>query len=199
MSASNQDIYIDAINSLCSRYPDLIKLNRYLEKHQYFLGRAAVLQFDSGRHSKAERLDFRDANALNAYFSRTATSTCKHRLYLLEDVSRPFVEAFGAHFWMDPFLFAAQENATHWTASHWDFALPRRLPSLQKSDQVFTLRYYEVVKPSGNEHRGWAFSTVSNVDRKIEPGHSSRSDTYVIRRNVSFWSRVRKDGGWDGQ
>jgi hypothetical protein len=205
MSARNQTTYIDAIRSFCSRYPDLVKFNRFLGEPEYFLGKAAVLQFgSSSNNSKVERFDFRDVNDLKAYLSGTARNACKHRLYLLEDLSRPFVEAFGAYFWMDPVLFAAHENSTHWTASRWDYALPRRLPSVQKSDPHFALRYYEVVKALGDED--WnGIRTVSNVHRKVELGDPDRyfqrynSNSYVIRRNASFWSRVRKDGGWDGQ
>ena len=154
-----------------------------------------------------KRFDFQDAESLKTYFSGTTGKTCKHRLYLLEDLSRSFVEAFGAHFWMDPFLFAAHENSTHWTATRLDYALPRRLPSLQKLDPSFTLRYYEVVKSLGDDIKYKDWKTVSNVERKIELGHSSHSYegyqypdpmTYVVRRNASFWSREREDGGWDG-
>ena len=155
-----------------------------------------------------ERFDFRNAESLRKYFSGTAGNTCKHRLYLLEDLSTPFVEAFGAHFWMDPFLFAAHENSTHWTTTKLDYALPRRLPSLQKLDPSFTLRYYEVVKSLDNDVEKENWKTLSNVDRKIELGESNHSYeehqypdsmSYVVRRNASFWSRGRKDGGWDGQ
>ena len=164
-----------------------------------------MLEFGAG---SVGRFDFGNAESLKRYFSGTAGNACKHRLYLLEDLSRPFVEVIGAHFWMDPFLFAAHENSTHWTGTKLDYALPRRLPSLQNLDPSFTLRYYEVVKSLGNNSEKVDWKTVSNVHRKIELGdlnHSLEkhqnpdSMNYVVRRNASFWSRERKDGGWDGQ
>lgn len=78
---------------------------------------------------------------------------------------------------------------------------------MQKLDPSFTLRYYEVVKSLGDDIEKEDWKTVSNVDRKIERGNLNHSfeghqyhdsTTYVVRRNASFWSRERKDGGWDG-
>ena len=206
MGSRTQTTDINAIQNFRFRCPDMYKLSRYVQQpdRDGSRGRAAVLQFGSGRITRVE--DFRDANDLKTYFSHTAKSACKHRLYLLEDLSRPFIEAFGAHFWMDPFLFAAHENSTHWTGSKHDYTLPRRLSPSENCDPLFTLRYYEIVKVAKSGVRSERLRTLSNVDRKIEPDdyffekkEDSRPSIYVIRRNASFWSRARKDGGWDGQ
>ena len=204
MNAPSQKTYLEAINASCTRYPDLIKLNRFLSNPTSFPARAAVLEFRAG---SVETTGFPDAESLQTYLSDSCKDlACKSRLYLLEDLTSPFVETFGSHFWMDPFLFAAQENSTHWTSSRFDHALPRRLPSLRKLDPSFTLRYYEVVKFRGKDTEKDK-KTVSNVGRKIELGdldHSVEgqqhpsSMNHVVRRNASFWSRARKHGGWDG-
>ena len=206
MGSKTQTTYINAIEDFRFRYPDLWKLSSYVQRRDRdsVQSRAAVLQFGPGRSCRVEQ--FEDVSHLKTYLSHTAGSTCKHRLYLLEDLASPFIEAFGAHFWMDPFLFAAHENSTHWTGSSHPYTLPRRLSPSETCDPLFTLRYYEVVKVPKSGVRPGRFKTVSNVDRKIEPGdyffemkEDSRPSVYVIRRNVSFWSRRRKDGGWDGQ
>ena len=201
MGSNTQTTYIKAIGNFSSRYPDLNKLSYYLQSGDRFQSRAAVLEFESGKSSRFEK--FENVDHLKAYFSNT---TCKHRLYLLEDLSRPFIEAFGAHFWMDPFLFAAHENSTHWTGLSKDYTLPRRLSPPKGCDTLFTLRYYEVVKGPKSGVRSQKFKTMSNVERKIEPGDyffekkdDSRRSVYVVRRNASLWSRDGKDGGWDGQ
>ena len=206
MVSKTQTTYVNAIDASCSRYPDLYKLRDYLQRPYLRSGRAAVLQFGSDRSSKVERFDFADVSHLKTYLSLTEGSACKHRLYLLEDLSKPYVETFGAHFWMDPSLFAAHENSTHWTGSSHSYALPRRLSSTEGHDALFTLRYYDVVKAPRNNIQEVKYKTVSNVQRKIEAedyffGNEkhSKSKNYVIRRNASFWSRPRKDGGWDGQ
>ena len=211
MGSRTQITYVNAIKDFCFRYTDLYKLSEYLERPDSvrFQSRAAVLEFESGRNSRVGSFEFRDVDDMESYFSLTARSACKHRLYLLEDLSRPFVEAFGAHFWMDPFLFAAHENSTHWTGPSHDYALPRRLSPSEHCDPLFTLRYYEVVKVNTSGIRSAKlkakFKTRSNVERKIESGdyffekEGSEWSIYVIRRNASFWSRARKDGGWDGQ
>ena len=203
MTANGGRTYTEAIRSSLDRYPDLYKFSDFLTGPLSCTGRAAVLEFGT---SRVERYDFQNANSLRRYFSRVTGSPCQNRLYLLEDLSQPFVEAFGAHFWMDPFLFAAQENSTHWTATRHPFALPQRLPSWKKTDQSYTMRFYEVVKSEGPDVGRRDLFTVSNVGRKIEPGHSARpfgetqdpaTRTYLVRRNASFWWR-ENDGGWDG-
>ena len=224
MSPRNQTTYIQAIEDYCSRYPDLYKFREFLkdQKPDRRLSRAAVLEFGSGRSSRVTVIEFKDVNDLKIYLSNnTAESACKHRLYLLEDLSEPFIEAFGAHFWMDPFLFAAHENSTHWTASRYYYTLPRRLSALVNGESLFTLRYYEVVKNPEIVNRSVGLKTVSqvhdkktlsHVHRKIEAGDhffektdDSKQSVFVIRRNASFWSRKRKsegagkDAGWDGQ
>ena len=161
------------------------------------------MEFGSGRSSRFE--EFENVDHLKAYFSHTARSgsACTQRLYLLEDLSRPFIEAFGAHFWMDPFLFAAHENSTHWTRSSHNYTLPRRLSPSEGCDTLFILRYYGVVKgPKSRVSK----KTRSNVERKIEPGdypfekkNNSGRGVFVIRKNASFWSCPRGGGGWDGQ
>ena len=204
MGSKTQTTYINAINDFRSRYPDLYKLSYYLERPHPYPSRAAVLQFGPSGSIRVE--EFNDVDHLKTYFSHTTRSACKYRLYLLEDLSGPFIEAFGAHFWMDPFLFAAHENSTHWTASERTYTLSRRLSASKSCDPLFTLRYYEVVRARKSEVVTTVFQTKSNVHRKIEPGdyffetkEDSGSGVFVIRRNASFWSRARKDGGWDGQ
>lgn len=203
MGSKTQTPYINAIKDFRSRYPDLYKLSEFLERRHPYQSQAAVLQFGSDSINRVERFDHGDD--LKAYFSHTARSACKRRLYLLEDLSRDFIEAFGAHFWMDPFLFAAHENSTHWTGSSHHYTLARRLSPSEDCDPLFTLRYYEVVRAQKSGVRLENLKTVSNVDRKIEPGDyfekkkDSRPSVYVIRRNASFWSRARDDEGWDGE
>ncbi len=212
MGSRTQTPYVDAIKNknFCSRYPDLYKFSSdLLRGRDVYSSRAAVLQFGSSRSSRVERVDFGNVNDLKTYFFHAARSACKHRLYLLEDLSRDFIDAFGAHFWMDPILLAAHENSTHWTGSAHRYALPRRLSRSEKCDPLFTLRYYELVRVK-NDYvepvKLVKLKTASNVNRKIEPGDysfekvkDSDSSVYVIRRNASLWSRARKDGGWDGQ
>ena len=202
----NETSYISTIHSSCSRYPDLVKLSKYLKeltKNGELPGRAAVLEFRAGR---VEGHEFEDVYHLNKYLHGTVRSPCKRRLYILEDLSVPYIEAFGSHFRMDPCLFATQENSTHWTGIEHSYTVSRRLPSMLKSDLFYTLRYYEAVKLTEKSRAG-TFRTVSNVERKIESGDPSNHDLngasesrhFVVRKNASFWSRVGKDEGWDCQ
>ena len=197
--------YIDAVHSSRSRYPDLYKLTEFLGRPQNHTGRAAVIEFGSdgveGRH------DFHDAKSLAAYLSTTASSRLRRRqLFLLEDLSKSFIEAFGNHFWIDPYLFAMQENSVHWTATKFDYAVSRRLDSWKETDPSFTLRFYEVVKSKEPDSAEQYWYTASNVRRKIERGDWARSHgkyegadskVYIVRRHASFWWRQVGDS-WDG-
>ena len=164
MGSKTQTTYLHAISDFRSKYPDLWKLNNYVHHHGDSVhSRAAVLQFGPGRSCRVEQ--FEDVSRLKTYISHTVGSACKHRLYLLEDLSRPFIEAFGSHFWMDPFLLAAHEDSTHWTGTKETYALPRRLSPSDRFDPLFTLRYYEVVRVDKSDVRPEPLKTKSSKNR----------------------------------
>lgn len=220
MATRYQSSYIETIYSSLHRYPDLCKFARFLQHASPDFGRATVLEFGISGGSVQRRCDFTDAGSLETYLAQSAAaagarnSNLKNRLYIVEDLSQPFVETLGQHFWMDPILFAAQEDSTHWIGTAESYAIPRRLPSLSKRQDMksFRLRYYEVIKSEDDSigHRGSVVHTISNVRRKIEAGDSidqaeegglpsRKPRTYLVRKNVSFWWRDNKGGGWDGQ
>lgn len=122
MTSNNGGSYLDAIKSSCSRYPDLTKLHRFLSRPSRFRGRAAVLEFGG---SRVQRINFSNPETLSHYLSDSGgtRTTCKHRLYLLEDLTCPYVEAFGSHFWPDPILFASHENSNHWSGTKMDYGM----------------------------------------------------------------------------
>ena len=207
MSSYKESSYYQTIESVCNRYPDLISFRDFLRKHQtpraprHSHGRATVLELRAGG---VVREDFRNnVNKLEEYFESTRKSTCKHRLYLLEDLSPEYVEAFGSHFWMDPCFFAAQEAIVHWTGTKHDNGFPQKLPSVRRPDPFYTLRYYETIKLAQRPPRKASIRVWSNLYQRIERAkldfpENEEDKIYMVRRNASFWSRPTREGGWDG-
>src|SRR5436190_2559993 len=101
--------YIDTIAKCSRRYPDFLHLNKFLRNCGPHSGRATVLEFHLGK--SVERRNFADPDDLSNYLQDLSDCSCKHRLFMLEDLSSLYVEVFGSHFWIDPFLFASQERA----------------------------------------------------------------------------------------
>lgn len=198
--------YVDTLSKCCSRYPDLLQLRDFLEKEGEkekekekncgpAVPRAAVLEFRGG---KVERKSFNNAEELQGYFQVSKDPGCKGRLFMLEDLSKPYVEAFGSHFWIDPFLFASQERS-NWVS--WDnpsLGMTYRLPSAQMQSSIFTLRYYEMGRFEGKGNLPYDTRCHSNLDRIIDKEKFAEDRVFSVKRNASFWSRTDKDG-WNGQ
>ena len=203
MDSYKQSSYFSTIKSFCTRYPDLIFLRDFLGNPRRLNspGRAAVLEFRAG--SVPVRKIFDNVDALEDYFKNTRGRSCGHRLYLLEDISLEYVEAFGSYFWMDPYLFASQQNFTHWTSTRHDHGFPSKLPSTRRPDPLYTLHYYETIKLAKRPLGAATMNTFSNLTRRIERAkidypENNKDNIYMIRRNASFWSHKTGEGGWNG-
>jgi hypothetical protein len=208
--------YVDTLSKCCSRYPDLVQLREFLkkggekekekeneeEKKEKNCGpavpRAAVLEFKDGKVTKVERKNFNNVEELHGYFDGPKDPDCKGRLFMLEDLSEPYVEAFGSHFWIDPFLFADQERANWISGDNPSLGLTYRLPSAQIQNSIFTLRYYEMGRFEGEEDLPNNMKCHSNLDRIIDKEKFAGDRVFSVKRNASFWSRTDEDGGWNG-
>ena len=196
MDSAHQLSYVDAISKCRRRYPDLLHLDNFLKSYRSQQGQAAVLEFKKG---KVKRTNFSDADDLRGYFQRSPTDPCRHRLYLLEDLSRPYVEVFGSHFRINLHLFASQERANWISRDNPSLGLTYRLPSAEIQDSIFTLRYYELGSflGEGDLHLG-VMTSDSNIFRIIDRDRFAGDRVFSIKRNASFWSRAN-DEGWDGK
>jgi len=192
--------YIATIRKFSARYPDLRYLHDFLERKTTHKGRAVLLEFykDDGQMWKVDRTDFKDDGELKNNLQNPGKKDCNHRLYLLEDLSSLYVEAFGSHFWMDPFLYASQERSNWVSSREQSLGMTYRLPSAQKRDSIFSLRYYEMISTDDTTLPD-GMKTISNIDRIIDKEKFAEDGVLSIKRNASFWSRKVDKTGWNGK
>lgn len=195
MAQRHQQPYWDTLTALRSRYPAINSLQNGVRHWHPQRGRASVLEFYPG---EVRSRDFEDVQDLQHYFHHVPHSRCENRLYLLEDLTLDYIEAFGSQFWIDPYLFAAQSWAYHWAGNQYA-SMPRRLPSEQDPKRLFTLRYFEVRRFRHAQIINYEkVKTDSNMHRFIEQDmlDPHPDGAFFCRKNVSFWSE-RKGNGWN--
>lgn len=198
METGQQNPYIAAIAQHCSKYPDLKYLHKFLQKKVTQEGRASLLEFckeNDGRWKVVQK-GFSDAGELANNLRSPEIDRCNHRLYLLEDLSESYVGTFGSHFWMDPFLFASQERSNWISGKEPSLGMTYRLPSAEKEDSIFTLRYYEMIINDSTDLPD-GMRTISNIDRIIDKEKFAEDGVLSIKRNASLWSRKVDNDGWD--
>jgi hypothetical protein len=210
--------YLSLVNLLSHRYPTLCYLNSFIKKqrssstHHHPVS-CSVLEFyeDSVNHIEFTSYSDRTQTGYTrlAKYLSSKPSTPVRRLYMLEDLSEPYIELLGASLGVDAQVFAAQIHDTHWSGSN-KSGHPPKLPSLNDPEKTFTVRYYEprFFEYPNIEDSSISVRTVANVARNITflKGVSkwnrkgpSKGLVGAIRRNASFWCRSEEDGGWNGR
>lgn len=195
--------YMDFTEQLADKgRPDLIFLRNELIRTKDTMyaerGRVAVLEY-SGRNSVRSRL-FSSSEDLENYMTHR-TSEAMGRLYIVEDIAANYVEILGAHFSVDPSIFARQLRTATWESSSTASSAPR-LPSTVAHETTFSLRYPEIIKFSNPSIREPQYLfCYCNLYRKID---IVRSEPFydgvgTINRRISFWSKKRENGAWDGK
>jgi hypothetical protein len=198
--------YMDLVRALTPRYPSLQYLNFFIEKPSLYPVRVAVLEFQP---ENVTRIDFDGIQTLQHYLESSSHDSPQHRLYLIEDLDPSYINLLGSYLNVDGTVFASQIRDSHFTGTPFNGHVPK-LPSLQDPNDSFTLRYYEsryFHDPSIQEFSSSIMTCANVVRRQITFGMASYSigrreelKGYVgqVRRNTSFWSRMEKDGGWNG-
>lgn len=215
---SRPQLYLSIVGELSHRYPTLSYLRSFIEKkrehgsHQFPIG-CSVLEFHENdvryiTFSSCSSKTDTQGQALEKYLS-FKSNTPTRRLYMLEDLSEPYIELFGSYLGVDAQVFAAQIQDGHWGEDD-RIGYPPQLLSANNHEKSFTLRYYETrvfdnppLDPVPSMVR-----TVANVSRNVTFQHEvTRGDenhvwcdgpVATILRNASFWCRTEEDGGWNG-
>ncbi|KAI9804474.1 MAG: hypothetical protein M1825_001373 [Sarcosagium campestre] len=208
--------YLKLISTSLDRYPNLIFLHQTLNFSRFRNdGRAAVLEFYD--HA-VERREFTSPVDLRNYIEQTAaattaptarssgdsaaqahTASCIRRLYLLEGLPVQYVELFGSHFRIDPYVFARQSRTANWESGNYIGNTPK-LPSLRPALGSFALRYSEL-RLFDHGIKNYELRC-ANQDRKISVTRLKDrfDDVGVVRRMASFWSKKLDGaaaGGWN--
>lgn len=169
--------------------------------------RAVVFGY-STTSAAPEQVLFPASTDLEKYWSDPSHTSGNH-LYILEDISANYVEAFGSHFSLEPSYWARHlrtaDRETSKTAG-----IVSDLPSIRTSDNSFSLMYTEhtviddPVEKFTDEPRIRSAKSLfadCNLYRKISlirPGEFYDGIS-TVNRQASFWSRVNPTGNWDGK
>ena len=181
-------------------FPNFVANLQAQSSTQCELGRAAVLDHSEGICPTQEI--FQSSAKLKEYIDRPLALQApgpRRRLFLLEDLSRNYIEVLGSRLGVPPSVFAA-----HWE----DPVMPtfnHRNPFVRFSKNRFVIRYpdcHHVAIGIADRDQDTVYALNSNVDRhiyKYSPNGPLIDDpkSYHV---LSFWSTgTRDDGPWDGK
>ncbi|KAK4942844.1 hypothetical protein LTR10_017420 [Elasticomyces elasticus] len=210
MSLEKPGPYIESLARFKNRFPYLYFLEKARREWQDDAGscKATVLELHGDHFSRS---DVRRPGELKDHLEARSRQdqpdekkageeapACKHRIYIIQDLSNAFLEILGSHFQIDPYVFASQAWVHHWSSHRSDFGMPQRLPSLHSRTIHSTLRYYELnylheETAIGRTHAPDSkYKLKSNLLRRVERQSSEDRPgltVFFVRRNVSFWAR----------
>ena len=196
------------LNDMESLYPNIRHLDQIFGKPRahYQLTRncrVAVVEALPGNQSTLPMKPL-SYNELHGYLSQPTYNECPNRgrVFILENLNSFFIELFGSHFGLDPFIFASQARSTNWEA---DPDGPGNTPKLLVSEDSitsFSLRYCELRVFSKLDPNVRSLIEM-NAGRQIQLTRSARrggklDNVGIIRQLASFWSRTYPNGAWDG-
>jgi hypothetical protein len=212
--------YLSLVGELSPRYPTLGYLTSFIQRQRehgssnQFPIVCSVLEFDENgvKHinfsSYCLKTDIQGRTLEKYLSSQPATPT--RRLYMLEDLSEPYIELFGSYLGVDAQVFAAHIQDSHWSEDD-QMGHPPQLLSANGHEKSFRLRYYETrvfdnppLDPVPSMVRTAAYVS-RNVTFQHEVTKGGKNHVWcdgpvaTILRNVSFWCRTEEDGGWNGR
>lgn len=197
--------YVDLVERLSvSGHTELRYLRNELRRAQGTShaerSRASVLELSTGR---PVHKPFHSSIDLENYLTSSVQEP-QNRLYILEDISTNYVEAFGSHFSIEPSFWARHLRTTNWETST-TAGKVTPLPSMKKDGDIWSLVYVEATYLEGTRlgkfHCRTGLFADTNLYRQvnmIQPGRFYDGVATVCRR-ASFWSRTNSDGSWDGK
>ncbi|RDW65615.1 hypothetical protein BP5796_10307 [Coleophoma crateriformis] len=159
--------------------------------------RAAVVEFTSPGVATQPQL-FQNSKNLTSYLAGAQQASSSH-LYIVEDISANYVEAFGSQFAMDPTFWAAHLRTTNWESNQAPGNVSC-LPSIKRQGESYSLLYSDQLFLQGP-----MFSTElplfadCNVYRKINLFQEGMFYDGIgsVTRRASYWTRAKPDGCWD--
>lgn len=189
--------YLQYIQNTHHRHPTL-KLLRTLPLRPSHPTRVKILEFT--QNSTINELEFHKLPQLEAYLS-SPPPPCKGRLYLIEDISLPWLSSLGSHFTIDPHFFAEYLKLDLDRTQHLleGYHTMRRLASQRRASTFATFVYHEIRTFDGRAPRREEYEilTRDNVGRLVTTvDHHCGRATGLIRRNMGCW--WREGGGLDG-
>lgn len=218
-SYPGQMSYLALVKEMTRRYPSLGHLVSFIEKQRehesstHYPTACSVLEFHETGVKKISFSSFTSGidsqgRRLHDYLTSSSVPPLG-RLYMLEDLSVPYIELFGSYLGVDAQVFASQIQDGHWADDDISGNAPQLL-SGRDHETSFTVRYYEtrVLDPPPRDPSPSMVRTRANVSRNIvyqrEVTKGDRNHAWydgpvaTILRNASFWCRREANGSWNG-
>jgi len=204
MSADTQG-YANYIRELSRSYPNLVNLEELLPqskaKRLYRRECRITLMERTSPGGPLEAPRSLDSpEVLRQHLERASheSSLDRQRIYLVENLSLPYIALLGSHFNIDPNVFATQIRSAHWEGKPTENNTPK-LPSCREPAKWFTLRYNEV--RMFTDDISSLKLVADNSARRVTSSKLYKANfahVGVIRHCGSFWCRETHGRGWDG-
>ncbi|KAH9865993.1 hypothetical protein J1614_008557 [Plenodomus biglobosus] len=191
-----QKAYLDVLGSqLRHLFPDFVRNLQLQTLRERQRSRAAVIEYGD---ASIDHKTFESLRELQTYFQQpVAQQQPRRRLFLLEDLSRDYIEIIGSQLLIHPRFFGA-----HWAdPTHPNFNY--RSPFTRYTENNFVIRYPSTLPVRVNaaaEVHGTIFRFDTNVNRHIHcyDPKGPLVDQPKGYHVMSFWSSgIRNDGSWD--
>lgn len=193
--------YFELLNCQLGRlFPKFVSNLQVQTPLEREMGRAAVLEYSKGICSGQKVV--KSSTELQEYLEQTAIIQARNprqRLFLLEDLSRNYIEVLGSQLRIPPSFFGA----------HWDEpsapTFNHRSPFCRFSEGGFLIRYpsnqpIEIDKESSLDSN--VYSWIANVNRHIYCYNPKGPliDYPKSHHILSFWTTgMGTDDSWDGK
>jgi len=195
--------YWTLINTtLYHQFPRFVTNLRNQSAKQRELGRALVLEYKEGE--KAIAIHFKGSEHLQRYINDRPRLKASHeqgirrRLWVLEDISRNYVEVLGSGLRIPPSFFAA-----HW-ADPIGADFNERPSFISNPRRGFLLKWPQFHRVSiGRPAGDLTCAMTCNVERHLffsdQDGTTYENHLFArMYHNLSYWSTEFPGGSWDG-
>lgn len=183
-------------SSLTTSFPSFV---RNLDSQQGPVaerGRAAVINFKKDRKTNVTK--FRSVTHMREFLDQegalfsTTNPTPRRCLYLLEDISRDYVDILGSRLRIPPAIFAAQLYDPSTSRGTYDDTC-----LVNFSPNYFRLRYRQLHQVKGNYPLGLYADSNVNVPRWLQLLDKTRQ-CQSSEHQFSFWATTYGQGSWTG-
>jgi hypothetical protein len=194
--------YWSLINTtLYRQFPRFVTNLRNQSTYQRELGRAVVFDFREGERAVATHFERSDdlRRYLRDHTHQKPFCDIRRRLWVLEDLSRSYIEVLGSGLRIPPSFFAA-----HW-ADPIGADFNERDAFVSKPRRSFLLNWPQFYRVSIDRPFGdLACSMMSNVERHVffcgQEDTTYENPLYArMYHKISYWSTEYPGGSWDGK
>ena len=197
--------YHSYVHNLSKRWRHLQHLDDFMDNHKSQSENISdthvtVIDICDGAQIDSE---FTSVVDLSAFLDNTPQKECS-RLFLVENISRDFIEYLGSHFDMDPAVFSSHIYGFDWFSRCSSATTVPSLPSELRTQEFVHFRYLEARPVRA------AVNGLVNVDglpcfncnilRKfsVMTLSSTRYPIGFARRHVTLWMKEHCESYWTG-